>query len=139
MNTRYRLPTRLTNSVPLPKFERIQPDLDTPYPVMDRVSYDELQALGFETRPQGALPSLDIAQREICAVRIGEFRPPRAGEWYLSGCYVEAYRAPNDLSTNHHIAALRRYRVHTEIEFEMFEPIETSMSGKVMEYESKTL
>lgn len=38
----------------------------------------------------------------------GEFRPPRSGEWYLSGAIVEAYRAPNDLSTPFHIATLVR-------------------------------
>lgn len=29
----------------------------------------------------------------------GEKRPPRKGEWYLSGAIPAAYRAPNDLST----------------------------------------
>ena len=29
----------------------------------------------------------------------GDFRPPRKGEYYLSGAVVVAYRAPNDLST----------------------------------------
>lgn len=31
-------------------------------------------------------------------------RPPKKGEWYLSGAFVEAYQAPNDLSTAFHIA-----------------------------------
>lgn len=34
---------------------------------------------------------------------IGEFRPPRAGEFYLSGARPCAYRAHNDLSTAYHI------------------------------------
>ena len=34
----------------------------------------------------------------------GEFRPPKRGEYYLSGAIVEAYRAPNDLSTPYWIA-----------------------------------
>lgn len=34
----------------------------------------------------------------------GEFRPPLKGEWYLSGAIVEAYLAPNDLSTEYWIA-----------------------------------
>lgn len=34
----------------------------------------------------------------------GEFRPPRKGEWYLSGAIVAAYQAPNDLSTPYWIA-----------------------------------
>lgn len=36
----------------------------------------------------------------------GEKRPPRRGEFYLSGAIVEAYRAPNDLDTPYHIAVL---------------------------------
>ncbi len=38
------------------------------------------------------------------AIRTGEFRPPRKGEWYISGAIPAAYRAPNDLSTSYHIA-----------------------------------
>jgi hypothetical protein len=34
----------------------------------------------------------------------GEFRPPLRGEFFLSGAIVEAYRAPNDLSTPYWIA-----------------------------------
>lgn len=34
----------------------------------------------------------------------GEFRAPRKGEFYLSGAIVEAYPAPNDLSTAYWIA-----------------------------------
>jgi hypothetical protein len=26
------------------------------------------------------------------------FRPPKKGEWYLSGAIVEAYQAPHDLT-----------------------------------------
>lgn len=40
------------------------------------------------------------------ALSTGEFRPPKKGEWYLSGATVEAYYAPNDLSTPYHIARL---------------------------------
>jgi hypothetical protein len=31
------------------------------------------------------------------------FRPPKKGEFYLSGAIVQAYRAPNDLSTPYHV------------------------------------
>jgi hypothetical protein len=34
---------------------------------------------------------------------IGEFREPRAGEWYLSGAIPQAWRAPNALNTKYHI------------------------------------
>lgn len=39
-------------------------------------------------------------------VYTGEKRPPRAGEFYLSGAIVSAYRAKNDLTTAYHIARL---------------------------------
>ena len=31
------------------------------------------------------------------------FRPPKRGEFYLSGAIVTAYRAPNDLTTPYHV------------------------------------
>lgn len=34
----------------------------------------------------------------------GEFRAPKRGEYYLSGAVIQAYRAPNDLSTEYWIA-----------------------------------
>ena len=36
----------------------------------------------------------------------GEKRPPKAGEWYLSGAIIEAYRAKADLDIPFHIAEL---------------------------------
>ena len=36
-------------------------------------------------------------------VRTGEKRPPRKGEWYLSGAIPQAYQAPNDLNSAYHI------------------------------------
>ena len=36
----------------------------------------------------------------------GEFRQPKKGEWYLSGAIIEAYKAPNDLSTKFHIVRI---------------------------------
>ena len=48
----------------------------------------------------------------------GEKRPPRKGEWYLSGSIIEAYRAANDLLTPYHIAELVKTRtiVTTKVE-----------------------
>jgi hypothetical protein len=40
------------------------------------------------------------------AVMSGEQRPPRKGEWYISGAIPEAYRAANDLSSAFQIASL---------------------------------
>lgn len=36
----------------------------------------------------------------------GEKRPPRRGEYFLSGAVIEAYKAENDLTTPYHIAEL---------------------------------
>lgn len=33
-------------------------------------------------------------------VKVIGFRPPRKGEYYLSGAIVEAYKAPNDLTSS---------------------------------------
>lgn len=38
----------------------------------------------------------------------GEKRCPKAGEWYLSGAIIQAWKAPNYLSTPYHIARLVR-------------------------------
>jgi hypothetical protein len=43
--------------------------------------------------------------------------PPKKGEWYLSGAIVEAYQAPNDLTTPYTIVkkVARAVRHTTEI------------------------
>lgn len=51
----------------------------------------------------GHRPSSGFHKR---AVATGEYRPPKSGEWYLSGAIVEAYYAPNDLSTDYAIARI---------------------------------
>lgn len=45
------------------------------------------------------------------AVWTGEKRPPKKGEWFLSGAIVEAYRAKADISTPMHIAKLVAGRI----------------------------
>lgn len=40
------------------------------------------------------------------AVATPEFRPPRKGEWYLSGARIGAYQAPNDLTESFRIAKI---------------------------------
>lgn len=37
-------------------------------------------------------------------------RCPKAGEWYLSGAIIYAYRAHHDLTTAYHIAEIVRVR-----------------------------
>lgn len=53
-----------------------------------------------ERIPGGRKPS------ETRAIDANEFRPPRRGEWYLSGAIVEAYRAQSNLTTPFRIARL---------------------------------
>lgn len=36
----------------------------------------------------------------------GEKRPPKKGEWYLSGAPIDAYQAKSDLDTPYHIAEI---------------------------------
>lgn len=56
-------------------------------------------------------PSSTSHQPQYRAQYTGEYRPPRKGEWYLSGSPVEAYRAPNDLSQPFHIARIVEVKV----------------------------
>jgi len=59
--------------------------------------------------PDGAMARYyrrDDAVYRLIAIRTGEKRPPRRGEWYLSGAIPQGYRAPNDLSTRYAILEL---------------------------------
>jgi hypothetical protein len=51
----------------------------------------------------------------VMAKPTGEFRCPKKGEWYLSGAVIEAYKAPNDLSSEYHIAKLVHVKQVTTI------------------------
>ncbi len=51
----------------------------------------------------------------IKAHLIGEFRPPKAGEYYLSGAIPAAYRAPDDFISPYHICKLVQTK-RTEVE-----------------------
>lgn len=43
------------------------------------------------------------ADGALCFYDYVGFRPPKKGEFYLSGAIIAAYRAPNDLSTSYHV------------------------------------
>ena len=45
----------------------------------------------------------------------GEFRPPRAGEWFLSGATIEGYSTYVDLATPAHIGRLVRVKTITTV------------------------
>ncbi len=45
-------------------------------------------------------------KRQVKLQATGEYRPPKKGEWYISGAIPEGYRAPNDLSQAFNIGRL---------------------------------
>lgn len=72
------------------------------YPIGDRPTKDELDALGFEGNRLHILQPDQISDPEeirykIMAVKSQIFREPRKNEWYLSGAVPQAWKAPNDL------------------------------------------
>ena len=87
---------------------KLSNDMTKFYRLGDRVPLVDRQALGAEDLSGFALSWEDDKKqgRFIKAELVGEFRAPRAGEWYLSGTIPEAYRAPNDLSAEYHIMRL---------------------------------
>lgn len=90
----------------IPQQTKIQRDLKTLYPIAEIGSV------------RGTIREGNVA-RNVAAQWTGEKRPPRKGEWYLSGSYVEAWRAPNDLSEVFHIARLVRVTPHTTYSIEV--------------------
>lgn len=68
------------------------------YPLGDGLSSEERKFFGITLN--------DVLARDISAVRTAFRRCPKKGEWYLSGAIATAYKAPNDLSTEHRIAKL---------------------------------
>ena len=74
------------------------------YNLADRVTNAQAESLGF---------AYGQKVRDVHAILTGERRPPRKGEWYLSGAIPEAYRAPNDLSTPYQICRLVKTRTET--------------------------
>ncbi len=97
----------------LKEHTRIQRDLRTTYPLRDSTPYALAQRLGIKNRLLASWQLEGEGYREIKAVYTGEKRPPKKGEWYLSGAIVGAYLAPNDLTTPYHIARLVKVRTET--------------------------
>lgn len=80
------------------------------YPLGETPSAEETGGAPFKER--FAATSVGVAPSGFGAVRTGEFRPPKKGEWYLSGAAPVGYRAPNDLHTAYYIVEL--VKVHRE-------------------------
>jgi hypothetical protein len=58
----------------------------------------------------------DKYQVNVRAMHAGMLRAPKKGEWYLSGAYIVAYQAPNDLTTVHQMARLVLVREEPAVE-----------------------
>lgn len=79
------------------------------YPIKDYPGRAETERLGCKKLTLSDMYSLG----SLRAVFTGEYRNPKAGEWFLSGAKIEAYLAKKDLSTPYHIARLVRVEVKT--------------------------
>lgn len=69
------------------------------YPLVDRIYFTAQQEK--ELRAKGLYPEKVAAQWDGHPAR-----PPRKGEWFLSGAMIGAYRAGQDLTASYHIARL---------------------------------
>lgn len=90
------------------------------YKLGDPLNSEERKRFGMTTFQEGM-----IAMRSekdgllVRAQMTGESRPPKKGEWYISGALPVAYRAPNDLSTDYLIATLSQVKKTTTISYSM--------------------
>jgi hypothetical protein len=87
-------------------YPKLHPTL---YPLGQMPKLNESKRLGF-TFKEG------MHSRMNCrVVRTGEFRKPKAGEWYLSGAIPEGYRMEKDSSLEYHICRLVRVETKTVV------------------------
>lgn len=89
------------------------------YPVRGWISSEEFKQLftaeEIETKRRQLLGLSPSHSHDVYAEATGEKRPPKKGEWYLSGAIAEAWRAPNDLTTPYHLARLVRIQRITTV------------------------
>lgn len=104
------------------------PDGRKIFPLVDRITDEDKKALGLE------LDKLETSHTRIDtkttpgtsprfgefvlvgAVMTGDYRPPKMGEWYISGAIPEAYRQPREGATiPARIATLVKYKTETII------------------------
>ncbi len=69
------------------------------YPVRDFIPTDDWMKFKLG-------PHLRDNIKNVRAEWTGEYRAPKAGEWYFSGAVVEAWRATSDMTCERHIAEL---------------------------------
>lgn len=68
-----------------------------------------------EYYPLAAASNLHVEGKasDFRVLATGEFRPPRKGEWYLSGAIIESYQAKANLLQPYHIGRLVRGKTVT--------------------------
>lgn len=81
------------------------------YLLGDSLTLEEARSLGIEKHRLNF--STNISPRDVEAVRTGEFREPKAGEWYLSGAIPTAYRARGDCGDKFHIMRIVKVKTVT--------------------------
>ena len=102
----YEIEKRHTNPDPAPEL----------YPLADWPTDQEAQCFGFEYGhcTQGQT-------RRLMGKKTGEFRPPKRGEWFLSGAVPEGYRALADMDGSYHILELVACKVKVTTTYEVEE------------------
>jgi hypothetical protein len=75
------------------------------------VSRETTVATGVQYRVRDFIQGVPYTQQfgsgtRYMAMWTGDFRPPKKGEWFLSGALIEAYRANADMSEPYHIAVI---------------------------------
>jgi len=74
-----------------------------------------LPSLGVVNWPPKGIQADGQEKEYIVARGTGEYRPPKAGEWYLSGSIVTAYHIKHDLNDPYHIAEIVWVKIRPEI------------------------
>jgi len=75
------------------------------YPLGDILTVKEAESLKISTEFNSR-----YGHKNIGAIKSGEYRSPKKGEWYISGAIPSAYRAPNDLSSKYIIGKLVKFK-----------------------------
>jgi len=69
-------------------------------------TYPLCSILSFSERKHFGVPETLFRPSTVKGIRTGEYRNPKAGEWFLSGAIPEAYHTLCDLNTKYHILKL---------------------------------
>lgn len=76
------------------------------YNVIDFINSEEIKNYLPSDWNEKSINEKMTFKRNFRAYFTGETRCPKKGEWFLSGAIIEAYKAPNNLTTPYKIAKL---------------------------------